>query len=182
MGLYSAKNVWRQRKNCNENPNKENHSRSARAEAQFFLICHLRVDPQLKTDVFPRIRADEVSLVAKKDPLICAFASRYLKIHREKHFILVVSRKMRELARFLIEARKIKTSIRDLFRTLKSEHNNVLVAATKAVAKYDDENRSYQAPTYALNMGTTLKQCCDMHVLKNLTIFSLYIQQPLKLN
>lgn len=53
----------------------------------------MNVDHQLKLDVFPRMRADEVSYAAKKDRLICAFAARYLKIHKEKHFILVASRK-----------------------------------------------------------------------------------------
>lgn len=96
LGFYSARNLWRHRKHCVENPAEGNSTKNAQAEAQNFFIRHLRVDPQLKEQVFPRMRADQVSLVAKKDPLICAFASRYLKIHREKHFCLVASRKMRE--------------------------------------------------------------------------------------
>lgn len=52
------------------------------------------------------MRADNISLVAKKDILICAFGARYLKIHREKHFATVTSRKMRELSRLVIEVNK----------------------------------------------------------------------------
>lgn len=132
------------------------------------------MDPQLKEEVFPRMRADQVSLVAKKDPLICAFASRYLKIHREKHFCLVASRKMRELARLLIEIKKIRPSIKDLLSALKAEHYDVLVSATKSASRYDNEIQTYQAPTLALNMGTTLKQCRDIalvHVLKKSEAF-----------
>lgn len=174
LGFYSSRNLWRHRKHCDANPDKGTSEKNSQADAQNFLLRHLRVDPQLKTDVFPRMRADQVSLIAKKDPLICAFASRYLRIHRERHFILVASRKMRELARLLIEAKKIKPCIIDLFHALKAEHYDVLVSATKIASKYDHENQLYQAPTFAMNMGTTLKQCCDIalvHVLKKSETF-----------
>nr|CAI5840636.1 unnamed protein product [Callosobruchus analis] len=113
--------------------------------------------------------ADQISLVAKKDVLICAFASRYLKIHREKHFILVALRQMRELARLLIEIRKVKPDVVTLFDALKPTNYDLLVAATQSASKYDKRTQSYQSPTFALNMGTTLKQCCDIalvHTLK----------------
>ncbi|KAK5637844.1 hypothetical protein RI129_000163 [Pyrocoelia pectoralis] len=121
------------------------------------------------------MRPDEISLVAKKDHLICAFGSRYLKIHREKHFINVVSRKMRELSRLLIETRKVDPSIKSLFDVLKPEKYDILINATKTVAKYDCEKEFYASPTFAINMGTNLKQCCEiaiMNVLKKKEVFS----------
>lgn len=174
LGFYSSKNFWRHIKNCNANPTKGTSVKNSKSDAQQFLLRSLKVDHQLKSDVFPRMKADKISLIAKKDSLICAFASRYLKIHREKHFILVTSRKMRELARLLVEMKKIDPSIDDLFQALKPQHYDKLVAATKAAAKYNIENQSYQAPTFALNMGTILKQCCDialLHVLKKSEVF-----------
>ncbi|KAJ8948807.1 hypothetical protein NQ314_008342 [Rhamnusium bicolor] len=33
------------------------------------------------------MRPDDISLTAKKDVLICAYGERYLKTHREKHFV-----------------------------------------------------------------------------------------------
>lgn len=169
LGYYSSKSLWRHRKICDANPNKGGSAKNTKAEAQNYLIRNLKIDPQLRMDVFPRMRADQVSLVAKKDALICAFASRYLKIHREKHFILVASRKMRELARLLLEVKMLKPSITSLYEALKPDHYDTLVSATKAVGRYDPECKSYKSPTIALNMGTTLKQCCDIalvHALK----------------
>lgn len=174
LGYYSSKNLWRHIKQCDANPSKGASAKNAKSEAQNFLIRTLKVDDHLKDEVFPRMRADQISLTAKKDKLICAFASRYLKIHRDKHFVLVASRKMRELARLLIEMQKLDTSLNDLFQCLKPEHYDKLVSATKAASKYDYEKRSYQSPTFALNMGTVLKQCCDialMHVLKRSVLF-----------
>nr|CAI5864964.1 unnamed protein product [Callosobruchus analis] len=100
MDSILLKNLWRHRKECAQNPDRKVSGK----------IRHLKVDLQLKTEVFPRMRPDHISLSAKKDPLICAFASRYLKIHREKHFVLVTSRKMRELAKLILELKKIKPS------------------------------------------------------------------------
>ncbi|KAK9885443.1 hypothetical protein WA026_010939 [Henosepilachna vigintioctopunctata] len=55
----------------------------------FLIKSSKKTDPRLKEEVFSRMRADKISLEAKQDFLICAFGSRYLKIHREKHFLLV---------------------------------------------------------------------------------------------
>lgn len=84
------------------------------------------------------MRADKISLVAKQDNLICAFGARYLKLHREKHFINVTSRKMRELAKILIELKKINQSIKCLFDSLKPQHFDNFVEATKVCANFDE--------------------------------------------
>lgn len=71
------------------------------------LIRNKKVPPLLKELVFPRMRPDKISMEAKNDILICHFGSRYLSTHREKHFVHVTSRKMRELAKLLIEVRSL---------------------------------------------------------------------------
>ncbi|KAK9872660.1 hypothetical protein WA026_018794 [Henosepilachna vigintioctopunctata] len=108
------------------------------------------------------MRADKISLEAKQDFLICAFGSRYLKIHREKHFVNVTSRKMRELARILVEVKKIEPDVRNLFEALKPKYYDHFVEAAKAVAKYDNNKNLFLCPTFALNISTSLKQCCDI--------------------
>nr|CAI5858713.1 unnamed protein product [Callosobruchus analis] len=116
------------------------------------------------------MRADKISLEAKNDFLICAFGSRYLKIHREKHFINVTSRKMRELSRILLTVKKIEPSIHNLFDALRPIYYDKLVEATRAVADYNETNDTFKSPTFAMNICTSLKQCCDiaLHmVIKN---------------
>ena len=167
LGFYKNKQLWRHRKKCSENP--ENGKCSTLADAQNVLIRHLRIDHQLKEKVFPRMRADQISFVAKKDFLICGFGARYLKIHRENHFINVVSRKMRELAKLLIAIRKINPNIKNLFNSLRPQNFDVIVEAVKSVAQYNKETNFYASPTYAINIGTTLKQCCDIAITYALT-------------
>ncbi|GBP23495.1 hypothetical protein EVAR_12775_1 [Eumeta japonica] len=88
----------------------------------------------------------------------------YMKVHREDHFISVTSRKMRELAKLLIETQKKKPEIKTFFDALKPQNYDTLVAATKVVAKYDENTDRYCSPTYAMNISTTIKQCCNIAI------------------
>ncbi|CAG9827845.1 unnamed protein product [Diabrotica balteata] len=159
LGFYRSKFLYRHRKTCLGGQS----SKHSQAEGQNFLLKNVKkIDQRLKDEVFPRMRPDKISLEAKNDFLICAFGARYLKIHREKHHINVTSRKMRELSRILIEFKKIKACTSNLFEALKPKFYDDLVEATKLVAKYDTDKDLFVSPTYALNIGTSLKQCCDI--------------------
>lgn len=85
------------------------------------------IDPQLRETVFPRMKADNISLVAKKDLLICKFVARYLKTHREKHLINVCSRKMREISKLLIEVQAMQPSIKNLYGALQPVYFDLFV-------------------------------------------------------
>ncbi|KAG5872200.1 hypothetical protein JTB14_011072 [Gonioctena quinquepunctata] len=158
LGFYSSKQLARHRKECSKIIKKGN----AQSDVQTKSIAGIRLDEQLKNKVLPRMRADKVSLVAKKDILICAFGSLYMKLHRKKHFINVTSRKMRELAKILIEIKKLKPTINDMYGALKPQYFDLFVIATKQVAGYDENKESFEAPTFAMNICTSIKQFCDI--------------------
>ncbi|CAH1102112.1 unnamed protein product [Psylliodes chrysocephalus] len=160
LGFYRSKFLYRHRKKCC----KEKSSKTAQADSQTFTLKNLRIDQYLKDVVFPKMRADKISLEAKNDFLICAFGARYLKLHREKHFINVTSRKMRELSRILLELKKIEPSINNLFQGLQPKYYDKFVEVTKLVAKYDKDKDLYMSPTFAINICTSLKQCCDIAI------------------
>ncbi|GBP80298.1 hypothetical protein EVAR_37975_1 [Eumeta japonica] len=122
--------------------------KNVQAEAQN-LMCRLSSHTPSKklNEVFGRMRADKISFVAKQDPIICEFAEYYMKVHREDDFIPVTSRKMRELAKLLIETQKKKPEIKTFFDALKPQNYDTLVAATKVVAKYDENTDRYCSPT-----------------------------------
>nr|CAI5861227.1 unnamed protein product [Callosobruchus analis] len=156
FGLYSSKQLWRHRKHCCKTSRRDH-----KAAAQNMLFTHVDAEPRLKK----KMRPDEISLQAKKDYLICAFATRYITTHREKHLVIVASRKMRELAKLLIKLKKHDPTITNLLKELKPKYFDAIVAATKVIAKYNLESGRFDSPTLALNMGTTLKQCCDIAIL-----------------
>ncbi|KAL1488739.1 hypothetical protein ABEB36_014538 [Hypothenemus hampei] len=167
VGLYSKRQLWRHKQKC-----KISHSK--KINVQNVLLNGLKIDQELINSVFPKMRNDEVSMIAQRDILICAFAARYMKLHREKHFINVTYRKMRELAKLLMEMKKIELSITCLLDALRPKHFDCMIAATKIVAKYDEKEGIYEAPTYAMNIATTLTQCCDIAIVRTLKRKEIY--------
>lgn len=157
LGFFSSKLLYRHRKLCS-GANRGN----AQSDGQNLLVSRFQVDKELKNVVFPHMRPDKISLEAKSDKLICAFGTRYLKTHRESHLVHVASRKMRELARILIEVKKNDPSINDLLGALQPKYFDFFVKATKTIANFDEINNVFRSPTLAMNMATSLKQCCDI--------------------
>ncbi|KAJ8940694.1 hypothetical protein NQ314_010632, partial [Rhamnusium bicolor] len=159
LGFFSSKLLYRHRKNCGEK-----RSGRAQSEGQTTLIRNFRTDERLKREVFPRMRADKISLEAKADSLICSFGARYLRSHREKHFASVTSRKMRELSKILIEIKKIEPSIKSFFQALQPKYFDLCVQATQTVAKYNPQTEVFEAPSFAMNIVNSFKQCCDIAI------------------
>lgn len=105
---------------------------------------------------------DSISLIAKTDPLIKSFGSRYLKCHREKHLVNIVSQKMRTLARLLIQMRNEDSNIKSLLDCLTPKYFDKIIKCTKIVAGYNADNDKFGSPSIVLKMGSALKQCCDI--------------------
>lgn len=66
-----------------------NNHKSIQTNAQSLLLAFTDDDTMLVQDVFSRMAPDAISMVVK------AFGTSYLKCHKEKHLITVVSNKMR---------------------------------------------------------------------------------------
>ena len=90
------------------------------------------------------MRRDDISLIAKSDPLSLSFGAFYSKRHRRAHLNKVSKNKLRELAR--------------LWQKMKLQK----------IAGYNEEKQNFEkAPSLALHMGTTLTQLCD-HALSEI--------------
>lgn len=111
--------------------NLNSEASNCQADAQNFLLKSMNVDKKLRDTVFPRMLADHVSLVAKSDLIICAYGARYLKTHRDKHFINVTSRNMRELAKILIAVKKNDPAIKNFFHALQPKTTSYLLKQPK---------------------------------------------------
>lgn len=163
LGSYSRRLLWRHKRIC---PMNKSEATKSLSEGQSLLIPHYsQLCPALKEKVFPRMLADTISLTAKKDSLICAYGSRYINTHREQHQINVCSRKMRELAKVLIESKKINSEIKNFFDLLQPQYFDIVVQAVKVIAKYDQQKDIFGSPTFAMNISRSLKDCCDIAIL-----------------
>ncbi|XP_022177725.1 uncharacterized protein LOC111038799 [Myzus persicae] len=142
----------------------------AQADAHNILLAFTDHDTQLINEVFPRMAVDAISTVAKTDHLIKAFGSRYLKCHKEKHLVNVVSQKMRTLARLVIQMKDEVPGIKSLQDCLVPKYFDYIVKCTKIVANHDTSTDTFGSPSVILKMGSSLKQCCDnaeFNLLKN---------------
>ncbi|KAG5867018.1 hypothetical protein JTB14_006806 [Gonioctena quinquepunctata] len=85
MGYYSQKCLRRHAKHCFFNPDPAKRF-NAKSEGQTVMAGHFGPNDILRSSgLFSMLRADEVSMAAKKDPVICEVARRYIRRHKEKH-------------------------------------------------------------------------------------------------
>lgn len=171
-GLYKRLYLFRHIKHCKSKISepKQGRNNRAQADAHNILLAFTDNDTQLVNEVFPRMAVDAISTVAKTDHLIKAFGSRYLKCHKEKHLINVVSQKMRTLARLVIQMKVEVPGIKSLQDYLVPKYFDYIIKCTKIVAGYDTSTDTFGSPSVVLKMGSSLKQCCDIaefNLLKN---------------
>ncbi|CAH0560630.1 unnamed protein product [Brassicogethes aeneus] len=118
---------------------------------------------RVKEEVFSKMRADHISLTAKTDILICHFGENYLKKHKREQLHLACSNKIRELARFIIEFRKLtnnpKYCLQDIFIPRLFD---TAIECAKKIGGYDATTKSYRSPSLSAHIGTSLKQSCDL--------------------
>ncbi|KAI4455449.1 hypothetical protein MML48_9g00016401 [Holotrichia oblita] len=116
---------------------------------------------RLKKEVLSIMRPDIISKTAANDVLICSYGENLLQKHKRPQIKTVVSNKMRELARLLINLKET-TGIGSLIDVLVPEFFDNIILATKIISGYDTEAKTFKASSLALHMGTTLKQVCDV--------------------
>lgn len=168
LGYFKTKYLWRHNKICIANVKNSpiGMKRQHLSESQTMLACtgylgDYMNKSRLSEEVFKIMRPDKISFVAKNDALICLYGESYLGKHKRKQMNIVVSNKMRELARLKIALQE-STTVTQMYDILKPELYPHIVAATKVICGYNPENHSFQAGSLALHMGTNLKFLCDV--------------------
>ncbi|KAJ8966985.1 hypothetical protein NQ314_003173 [Rhamnusium bicolor] len=179
FGYFKRNFLRRHRRKCplrsERNTSRENHL----SASQLMIICSGNYSKfydslRLKKEVFTIMRADKISEAAMSDLLICSYAEGLLGKHKRTQIKTVISNKMRELGRLLLQLKET-TNVQRLIDVLKPEFFDTIVAATKVISGYNPNNKTYKSASLALHMGTTLKQVCDT-ATKNIIKKSPFIQ------
>ncbi|KAJ8945786.1 hypothetical protein NQ314_009055 [Rhamnusium bicolor] len=146
----------------------KNAGRSCLSQSQTFMASvmsrnqeYLRTS-RIKKEVFDLMRPDNISDVAKNDPVICLYGESLLAKHKRQQIANVVSNKIREMARLLMTIKSMDGKISSFFDVLRPEMFGTLLSATKIISGYDEQNKSFKAPSLALHMGTNLKLICNV--------------------
>lgn len=104
------------------------------------------------------MRADDVTLTAKKDSLICNFAYSYMKGRRSKGNLDFVRTSVRNLAKLLQISRESEKDIKCFNDLLRPTLFKKIIRGVNIIGGYNDETDIYESPTVALNFGTLLKK------------------------
>lgn len=161
-GFYSKLCLSKHTKKCFFNPNPEKRF-MAQTEGQTIMAGYFGPHDILVTSgLFNALRADAISLLAKKDYIICEVARRYLRKHKEKHLLLVAKRKMRRLGRLVASCREI-TNNKNLntIDILKPHMFQTLILASKQIANYNQLTGTFDSPSLALQIGTLIKDAIE---------------------
>ncbi|KAK4882632.1 hypothetical protein RN001_005951 [Aquatica leii] len=162
LRYYSKRTLRRHVKRCFFNVNGASQNRH-QSDGHTLMATHFGPNDMLRTSgILATLQADDISLVAKRDRIICEVARKYIKCYKEKHLIQVARRYMRRLARLLIEVRNIEKNNNLTFLSLLHPSKfKVIVAATKVIAYYDYAKKEFKSPSLALQMGTLIKKAIN---------------------
>ncbi|KAK4883095.1 hypothetical protein RN001_006414 [Aquatica leii] len=166
--LVKASYLRRHYKVCVVKPiNKSNQKIQHQAQSQTLLACAADTENtaaaiQLKNEVFLRIRADDIALIAKNDDLIRRYGENYLKPHKRAQIVVPCSNKIRECAKLLKETPRRTNNKLTFFDIISTCYYDIIVASAKTISRYDDTLKEYLAPNLAIHLGTTLKQISDL--------------------
>jgi hypothetical protein len=168
-GLYSKKYLARHSRKCIANTDASTSKGFKHVSAsQTLIACSLDKNATLqklriREEVFNIMKADEISLTAKTDVLICHFGENYLKKHKRKQMNVVCSNKIRELARLLIEFRQTTNNQESqLIDILDPSKFDICIECAKRIGGYNAEEKTYKAPSLSAHIGTSLKQVCEV--------------------
>lgn len=120
----------------------------------------------LRNEVFPLLRDDEVTNVIRYDSIILLYGNQLCLKYRQKHLQKMIRAKLRLLGRFLIEARKMNSSVKNLEDVFEPIRFTNVVAAVNNVAELDDSTGRYKAPATASLLGTLLKQVARTFIIE----------------
>lgn len=103
---------------------------------------------------------DDVTQVVKSDALILHFGSYiFQQFGFELHLRNVVSSKMREFARLLMQARKVNTNINNLVNLLKAQNFDTIVKSVECLCQLNTDTGKFKTPTLVTKLGQSLIKC-----------------------
>lgn len=159
LGYYKRKSLYRHTKRCPENTDLEKGKRqTAQIDGQNTPLSTLKHDKLLTSELFPRMRADDVTLTAKKDQLICNYAYSYLKSRRSKGNFDCVRQNVRRLSKLLMFAKERVKDVKCLMDLLRPCLFKQIVDGVNKLACYNSDTDLYESPTLAMNFGMLLKK------------------------
>lgn len=160
QGLYIQKSLWKHVRYCPLNPNAEEPKPGQKMRIQSAMPFKLCPQPDYVSTGLWKIvcgmNSGQVSFVVRNDKCILLMGEElYNKLQPDDRRNKYIQQRMREVARLLITARTCTPLMcfEDLVIPSNLPH---VITAVRAVAGYNEENKTYDHPTLAIQMGYNL--------------------------
>lgn len=144
LGHYTKQLLYKHVKRCKHKPeNISEPGKKCLSISQTFVALATSKNQEflnnarIKNEVFDIMRADDISLIAKTDPLICLYGEYLLVKHKRKQISVVISNKIREMARMLKVIRATDKDVHGFFDLLKPDMFGKLIYAAKVISRYN---------------------------------------------
>ncbi|XP_038848344.1 mucin-5AC-like isoform X2 [Salvelinus namaycush] len=160
QGLYIRKSLWKHVRYCPLNPKAEEPKPGQKMRIQSAMVFKLCPQPDYVSTGLWKIvcgmNSGQVSFVVRNDKCILLMGEEmYNKLPPDDRRNKYIQQRMREVARLLITARTCTPLMcfEDLVIPSNLPH---VITAVRAVAGYNEENKTYDCPTLAVQMGYNL--------------------------
>lgn len=123
---------------------------------------HPKASDILRKRVFPTMQDDNIAKSIRYDELIILFGNKLCQKYKDPHFYDMIRQKLRQLGRFLLEAKQHDREIHDFFSLCYPKHYDTTIAVIQSLAGLNDSNTGFKIPSLVTSLGTLLKQICKL--------------------
>ncbi|XP_053391155.1 uncharacterized protein LOC128553984 [Mercenaria mercenaria] len=156
-GFYKKTDLWKHQKICCVQ--KPTFLNSKHVRAGKLLMPHKQASKELFENVIVDMNDDEVKRTVESDDFILHHGNI---LYEEKGHEGYISSKLRELGRLLLSAKNMDADIKSILDLMKASKWDLLIAAIKNVAEYDEESCQFGIPSLVRNLGLSLKRCAEI--------------------
>ena len=161
LGMFQGKDLWRHAKKCKLNKDEAGLSKRGdhQREGKLLLPVAKGIDDKFHREILGPMKNDHIREVASRDTLILMRGQKvFAKCATQTHQYQYVRQKVRELARFLIEFRKLD-AVESLQEAVDPTKYKTCVEAVRNMCGIDMVKGSCKTPSTALKVGHALKKC-----------------------
>lgn len=167
-GFYKKSDLWKLQKRCCGQ--KSTVLQSKPVQAGKLLMPHKHTTEKFFEKVMVIMKDDEIKRTVESDSMILRYGNNMFESSgHEVQNHTYISCKMREIGRLLLAARNIDSDIKSVLDLMKgSKFWDLLIAAVKIVAQYNEERHQFGIPSLARKLGHSMKGIAEMEYFESL--------------
>lgn len=147
----------------NKPTRKTQDSHRVQSTAALLLPAPNRLEESFKNKVFGKMKVDNIYRYIRQDRLITEFGNKIFQKHfDEPHLFLMISQRMRELGRLMLEIKNIDSNKFNLESCLNPKSVTTVLDGLKRVCGLSYETGGLKTPTLMLRLVTSVKKCCQI--------------------